>query len=121
MVTHALMVVMLAAASEAAAQVTSSRDTSVVVDSAYIRQAVRGNYLEVALGRMAESRAEDPSVKDFAERMVSDHNDMNKVWIDLAQDNDMKVTVDFGPDGSRRSTASKTSPGRDSTRPTCRR
>jgi putative membrane protein len=100
-VTHALMVVMLAAAPAAAAQVTSSRDTSMVVDSAYIRQAVRGNYLEVALGRMAESRAEDPSVKDFAERMVSDHNDMNKEWIDLAQDNDMKVTVDFGPDGKQ--------------------
>ncbi len=100
-VTHALTAVMLAAAPAAAAQVTSSRDTSTVVDSAYIRQAVGGNYLEVALGRMAESRAEDPSVKDFAERMVSDHNDMNKEWIDLAQDNGMKVTVDFGPDGKQ--------------------
>ena len=100
-VTHALMAVMLAAAPAAAAQVTSRRDTSIVVDSAYIRQVVRGNYLEVALGRLAESRAEDSAVKDFAKRMVSDHNAMNKEWIDLAQDNDMKVTVDFGPDGKQ--------------------
>jgi putative membrane protein len=99
--THALTAVMLAVAPGAAAQVTSSRDTSAVVDSAYIRQAIRGNYLEVALGRLAESRAEDSSVKDFAERMVSNHNDMNKEWIDLAQDNDMKVTVDFGPEGKQ--------------------
>jgi predicted outer membrane protein len=33
--------------------------------------------------------------------MVSDHNDLNKEWVDLAQDNDMKVTVDFGQSGQQ--------------------
>ncbi len=108
---------LLAAASGVSAQVTSSQDTartpwttvtrlptfgdSVSADSTFIRQTIRGNYTEVALGRLAASRATNSQVKDFAERMVSDHNDMNKEWVDLAQDNDMKVTVEFGPAGQQ--------------------
>jgi putative membrane protein len=112
------MVVMLATAPGAGAQVTSSPDTSpkspwptvnqtpnwgdgVSADSSFIRQAIRGNYTEVALGRLAGSRAGSSEVKNFAERMVSDHNDMNQRWVDLAKDNDMKVTVDFGPSGQQ--------------------
>ena len=108
---------LLAAAPGVSAQVTSSQDTartpwttvtrlptfgdSVSADSTFIRQTIRGNYTEVALGRLAGSRATNSQVKDFAERMVSDHNDMNKEWVDLAQDNDMKVTVEFGPAGQQ--------------------
>ena len=108
---------LLAAASGVSAQVTSSQDTartpwttvtrlptfgdSVSADSTFIRQTIRGNYTEVALGRLAASRATNSQVKDFAERMVSDHNDMNKEWVDLAQDHDMKVTVEFGPAGQQ--------------------
>ena len=91
-VVHALAAMMLAAAPGAAAQ-----GTSAVVDSAYIREAVRGNYLEVALGRLAESRAEDASVKEFARRMISDHNSMNQEWTSLAKENRMEVLLDFGP------------------------
>jgi putative membrane protein len=109
------LVAVLVAAPGAVGQVTSSQDTvkspwptvnrtptfgdDVSADSSFIRQAVRGNYTEVALGRLAESRASNSEVKEFAERMVEDHNSMNKEWIELAQDNDMKVTVDFGESG----------------------
>ena len=111
------LVALLAAVPGVSAQVTSSQDTaktpwptvtrlptfgdSVGADSTFIRQTIRGNYTEVALGRLAASRATNSRVKDFAERMVSDHNDMNKEWVDLAQDNDMKVTVEFGPAGQQ--------------------
>lgn len=115
LITSALAAAMLAAAPAALAQVTSGqegaespwenvkRDTGVVVgtDSAYIRQAIRGNYIEVALGRLAESRAEDSAVEEFAERMVSDHNDMNERWTELARDNDMSIGVDFGETGGQ--------------------
>jgi putative membrane protein len=109
------LLAMLVAAPGAVGQVTSSQDTAkspwptvnrgttfgdgVSADSSFIRQAIRGNYTEVALGRLAGSRASNSEVKDFAERMVEDHNSMNKAWIDLAQDNDMKVTMDFGEPG----------------------
>ena len=116
-ITGALVAV-LATAPGAVAQVTSNQDTSATLpwtvvdrysksggrptaDSTFIRQAIRGNYTEVALGRLAGSRAGSSEVKDFAERMVSDHNDMNKEWVDLAQDNDMRVAVEFGQSGQQ--------------------
>jgi putative membrane protein len=113
------LVAMLVATPGAVGQVTSSQDTAkspwptvdrgstftfgdgVSADSSFIRQAIRGNYTEVALGRLADSRAGNSEVKDFAERMVEDHNSMNKEWIDLAHDNDMKVAVDFGQSGQQ--------------------
>jgi putative membrane protein len=114
----AALAAMLATAPGAVAQVTSNPDTGAKspwptvnqtpnwgedgsTDSSFIRQTIRGNYTEVALGRLAESRASSSEVKDFAERMVSDHNDMNKEWVDLAHDNDMKVAVDFGQSGQQ--------------------
>lgn len=96
-VTTAVAAAMLAGAPGAWAQVSSSQDA----DTASIRQAVRGNLLEVALGRVAESRAEDDAVEGFAERMVSEHNAMNDGWAELAQDNGMRVVLDFGPAGAQ--------------------
>jgi putative membrane protein len=108
---------LLAAAPGALAQVTPSQDTArspwptatrlpswgdtTSADSAAIRQALRGNSTEVALGRLAESRAEDSTVKGFAERMVSDHNSMNAQWAEVARNHEMKLGVDFGPAGQQ--------------------
>lgn len=117
-VTTALAAALLAGAPGVSAQVTSSpkpsnspwttvgRDTSTVgvavSDTGYIRQAIRGNTLEVALGRVAESRAENSEVKSFAERMVEDHNSMNREWTDLARRNRMTTAVvDVGPNGQQ--------------------
>jgi putative membrane protein len=102
------------AAPNAVAQVTSSPDAppspwptvgrdsgfgGTGADTAYIRQTIRGNFSEVGLGRLAESRAADSVVKEFAERMISEHNSMNEQWADLARDNDMKVTLEFSSAG----------------------
>ena len=100
-VTRALTAMMLAAAPDAAAQVTYNSNPSPVADSASIREAVRGNYLEVALGRLAESRAENGSVKEFARRMISDHNAMNQQWTSLARKSAMEFLLDFGPRGKQ--------------------
>ena len=70
-------------------------------DTAYIRQAIGGNFTEVGLGRLAESRAADSAVKEFAERMISEHNSMNEQWAALARKNGMKITVDFSPAGKQ--------------------
>ena len=118
---------MLAAAPGARAQVTSSQDTarspwptvgrdptfggSALADSAFIRQAIRGNYTEVALGRLAESRAADSDVKDFAERMVSDHNSMNQaVGRPRAEQRHEGRPWTSVPRGSSRSIGSRASP-----------
>lgn len=108
-ITGALAAAMLAAAPSTFAQVTSSQDSAAspwptvrypssdtgtsaaLADTAYIRQAIRGNLLEVGVGRLAESRAADSTVKQFAQRMVSEHNSMNGQWATLARTKGMSV------------------------------
>jgi putative membrane protein len=110
-VTGVLTAAMLAIAPNVDAQVTSGQDSaaspwptvgnepafanSAVADSVYIRQALRGNFTEVGLGRVAESRAENDAVEDFAERMISEHGAMYEKWEELAQKIDMKTAVDL--------------------------
>jgi putative membrane protein len=114
-ITGALVAATLAVAPAGSAQVTSSQDSAwspwytggrgpgsgngAMADSAWIRQAIHSNFTEAGLGRLADSRAENEQVKDFAERMVSDHNELNRKWADLAKDNDMEVGIEFGDDG----------------------
>ncbi|MBA3318081.1 MAG: DUF4142 domain-containing protein [Gemmatimonadales bacterium] len=114
-ITGALAAAMLAVVPGALAQVTSNQDsspgspwptvrrdpgygTSAAADTAYIRQTIRGNFFEVGLGRVADSRAQDSGVKQFAERMISEHNSMNQQWAALAKTNRMATNVfDVGP------------------------
>jgi putative membrane protein len=110
-ITGALAAAMLAAAPGALAQVTSGQEpsgspwpnvrrdtgtTAALADTAYIRQVIRGNLTEVALGRLAESRASDSAVEEFAERMVSEHSSMNQQWGPVARNNGMRAEVTFG-------------------------
>jgi putative membrane protein len=70
-----LAVVIVAAAVitlPALAQSTSSGSGS--SDNAFIAKAMEANYAEVVLGRLAESKAQNPQVKDFANMMVQDHH-----------------------------------------------
>ena len=97
-ITGALAAAILVAASGASAQVTSSQD-SIAADTAYIRQVIQGNFLEVGLGRRAYSEAADSGVKQFALRMIRDHNSMNDRWTELARQNGMKVEMEVGPAG----------------------
>jgi putative membrane protein len=55
-----------------------------VNDSAFIRQALTGNVLEVRLGRLAQTKATNAAVKQFAQRMVTDHTTMQSQWGALA-------------------------------------
>jgi putative membrane protein len=59
--------------------------TAARADSVYIRQAIIGNTTEVRLGQVGKDRAESSEVEDFAERMGSQHDDMNDRWEALAR------------------------------------
>jgi putative membrane protein len=112
-ITGAVAAAMLAAAPSVLAQVTPSqpgappapagRETTAaaLADTAYIRQAIRGNFLEVALGRLAESRAADSGVKEFGQRMISDHNSMNEQWSTLARNTGMRIDLTVEPAGKQ--------------------
>ena len=93
-ITSTLSLAILAVAPGVHAQVTSNQ-TSVVADSTSIRQALNSNFTEVGLGRVAESRAEDDAVEDFAERMISEHGSIYESWEALAEKINMETDIDL--------------------------
>jgi putative membrane protein len=54
-------------------------------DYTFVCAAATGGNAEVALSQIAVSKASDSSVKDFAQRMVSDHTKANQELTGLAQ------------------------------------
>src|ERR671929_66369 len=66
---------------------TSQARSEAVNDSAFIRQAMAGNVLEVRLGRAAQLKATNPAVKQVGQKMVTDHSAMQGQWMALASKN----------------------------------
>jgi putative membrane protein len=68
-----------------------------VNDSAFIREALAGNLLEVRLGGLARSKATNAAVKQFAQQMVTDHSTMRSQWVALAAKNGLPSTTSLDP------------------------
>jgi putative membrane protein len=43
-------------------------------DAKYLKQLAQDNLAEIELGKLAQQKARDPQVKDFAQKMVDDHS-----------------------------------------------
>ena len=85
-------------------------------DTASVREVVTGNLLEIQLGNLAERKASDPSVKQFAQQMVKD----TRQWTSSGS-HWVRETASRSPPsirrGSRPSANWKSFPGRISTEP----
>ena len=64
----------------------------------FVSQVAAENLMEVRLGQAAQQRATNPSVKQFAQRMVIDHTSMQKQWMAVAKENG----IDFKAEMSAR-------------------
>lgn len=53
-------------------------------DTAFVRELRTNNLLEIRLGSLAGRRSSNAAVKQFAQRMVSDHTTMGNEWTSLA-------------------------------------
>ena len=64
-------------------QAKKEATTVAAADRAFVKEAAIGGMAEVDLGQLATSKAENPDVKQFGQRMVDDHGKANtelKSW-----------------------------------------
>jgi putative membrane protein len=54
---------------------TKTTDKITMSDSDFAKAAAEGGYAEVTLGKLAEDKASNQTVKDLAQRMVEDHTE----------------------------------------------
>jgi predicted outer membrane protein len=67
-------------------------------DSAFISDVDAANNAELRLARLAQSRASASQVKTFAQRMVTDHNRLQRDWTSLAARNDLRFQGSIRPE-----------------------
>lgn len=48
--------------------------------NAFVSKAMQGNMVEVQLGQLAQEKSQSNDVKQFAQKMVADHGQMNDKW-----------------------------------------
>ena len=80
---------MVAGPGLAAAQ--SPRGTLSSADRKFLEEAAEGGQMEVQLGRMAQQKASNDAVKQFGERMVTDHSKANQELAQLASGKGMEL------------------------------
>jgi putative membrane protein len=85
-----------AQAKPATTKATFIKGDSIQADSKFIREATADNLLEVRLGELAERKATNPTVKQFAQRMVTDHQKMEDQWTDMASKHGMPFQPRLG-------------------------
>jgi len=70
-------------------------------DRSFLTKAAEGGMAEVELGRLASQRASDPQVKQFAQRMVTDHTKANDQLKQIASGKNVQLPADI-PASARR-------------------
>jgi putative membrane protein len=69
-------------------------------DRKFIQQAAEGGMFEVQVAQLAASKATDPNVKSFAEKLVKEHTEANNELVQLA--NSKKVELPAAPPRAKR-------------------
>ena len=67
-------------------------------DGKFFKEAAQGGMAEVALGQMAVDKAENEAVKDFGQKMVTDHGKANQELKDLATSAGVTLPTEMSAD-----------------------
>jgi putative membrane protein len=75
------------------AQTSSESKTSTLSekDKAFMKKAARGGMMEVAMGKLAEQKAQSEDVKSFGKRMATDHGKANDQLKSIAAQKNVQV------------------------------
>jgi putative membrane protein len=79
------------------AQAPAQAQASVRADSAFLRQAAEGNLFEIRLGNVAKTKGANPAVRQFAQRMVTDHGTMQSQLGALVARNGLPLKASLDP------------------------
>lgn len=71
-------------------------------DSKFATDAANGGMAEVALGKLALTKTTNPSVKDFATMMVSDHGKANEKLATIAKAKNITLPADVDADHQKK-------------------
>ena len=66
-------------------------------DQTFVQMASNGGVAEVKLGQLAMERAASPEVKQFGERMVTDHTKANQELATIAQAKNIPIAPELDP------------------------
>jgi putative membrane protein len=69
----------------------NQKDTTKIDDRTFAKKAAMGGMAEVALGRLGEKNAKHAAVRDFARRIVIDHDEANRRLLAILQRKNMTV------------------------------
>ncbi len=65
---------------------------NISADMGFVREAASGNLMEIQLGQLAQNKASNPAVKQFAQRMVADHNNLQNQLTSVASSGGQSFT-----------------------------
>jgi len=80
-----------------AGQMTTLHAQGEGTDQQFVSQVGAANLLEVRLSQAAQQKGGNTSVKQFAQKMIVDHTDMQKQWIAVAKKGNIKFTTELNP------------------------
>jgi putative membrane protein len=81
----------------AQAQVAPAQTSMLAPDGQFMVEAARGGIAEVELGRLASQRGANAAVRQFGQRMATDHGAANQELMQLAQRKGMTLPTEMGP------------------------
>jgi len=93
-ITSIVALTMAAAPAFAKGKKASSKQVS---DQTFVTKAASGGMAEVELGKMAQEKGTSQQVKDFGQRMVTDHSKANDELKSLAQSKNITLPTQMGP------------------------
>lgn len=67
-------------------------------DEAWVMKVAKGGMAEVGLGKLASEKASSDTVKQFAQRLVTDHGKANDELKSLAATKNLTLPADVGPE-----------------------
>jgi putative membrane protein len=82
-------------------------------DMEFIRDALADNFLAIRMAEMAERKAQNSEVKQYAQRVKSNHTSMQNQWVTLAANNGTTLKPGMGKRHKKKADRLKNLSGRD--------